>query len=325
MATIPVGAAIRVRAPASSANLGPGFDCIGLALGIWDEVDVTVTAEPGLRIDVAGSGADGVPRDDSHLVYRSLRRALEQLGVDPPAGLHLVARNAVPHGRGLGSSATAIVSGVVAAQGLCASFAGWHRPGDPIAVDLALACAIASDLEGHPDNASATVYGGMTLSWLADGADDAHGADDQQSATMTVQLPLHSSVVAIAFVPETTLATHTARALLPDRVPLRHAALNSARAALLVEAATRRPDLLVPATRDWLHQEARRPSYPASMSLVDELRSQGHAAFISGAGPSVLVLTTADRADAVTAQRAVGRWLRQVPGIPHHGATVVAR
>jgi homoserine kinase len=193
------------------------------------------------------------------------------------------------------------------------------RPGDPVALDLALACAIASDLEGHPDNASATIYGGMTLSWFAD------DAPDQQSAARTVQLPLHPSVTAVAFVPETTLATHTARALLPDRVPLRHAALNSARAALLVEAATRRPELLVPATRDWLHQEARRPSYPASMSLVDELRGQGHAAFISGAGPSVLVLTTADVADTVTTLPAAGRWQRLVPGIPQHGASVVAR
>ena len=320
MATIPTGAAIRVRAPASSANLGPGFDCIGLALGIWDEVDFIVTDEPGLRIDVAGSGADGVPRDESHLVYRSMRKALEQLGVDAPRGLQLEARNAVPHGRGLGSSATAIVAGVVAAQGLCAfSRHRKIRSGDPIAVDLAWACAIASDLEGHPDNASATVYGGLTLSWFADG-DQAHGP-----ATLTVQLPLHPAVTAIAFVPEATLATHTARALLPDRVPLRHAALNSARAALLVEAATRRPDLLLPATRDWLHQEARRPSYAVSMDVVDELRSRGHAAFISGAGPSVLVLTTAERAAEVNVYGSAGQWLRQVPGIPAHGATVVAR
>lgn len=319
MASIPAGAAIRVRAPASSANLGPGFDCIGLALGIWDQVDFTVTAEPGLLIEVEGSGAGGVPRDESHLVYRSMRGAFEQLGVEAPAGVHMVARNAVPHGRGLGSSATAIVAGVIAAQGLCAFVAGGPmRPGDPIAVDVALACGIASDLEGHPDNASATVYGGMTLSWFADGGHDRPGA------TMTVQLPLHPAVTAIAFVPEATLATHTARALLPDRVPFRHAALNSARAALLVEAATRRPDLLVPATRDWLHQEARRPSYAASMDLVDDLRRRGHAAFISGAGPSVLVLTTADRAREVTAPRAPGRWERLVPGIPSHGATVVA-
>jgi len=319
VATIPVGAAIRVRAPASSANLGPGFDCIGLALGIWDEVDFVVTAEPGLRIDVEGSGADGVPRDESHLVYRSMRRAFEQLGVAAPTGLHIVARNAVPHGRGLGSSATAIVAGVIAAQGLCAYAAiDPVRPGDPIAVDLAWACGIASDLEGHPDNASATVYGGMTLSWF-----DEVG-QDQPPGTMTVQLPLHPAVTAVAFVPEATLATHTARALLPDRVPLRHAASNSARAALLVEAATRRPDLLLPATRDWLHQEARRPSYAASMELVDQLRGRGHAAFISGAGPSVLVLTTADRAAGVVLPGAAGEWLRRVPGIPAYGASVVA-
>lgn len=317
MPALAPGSAIRVRAPASSANIGPGFDSVGLALGIWDEVDFTVTDRPGLRVDVDGSGAEGVPRDESHLVYRSMRRALEHLDVEPPTGLHLVARNAVPHGRGLGSSATAIVTGVVAAQAFWVlGRSPGISPGQPIAVDLSLACTLASDLEGHPDNASATVYGGMTLSWTS----DAPVGD-----TLTVRLPLHPDIAAVAFVPETTLATHTARALLPDRIPLRHAALNSARAALLVEAATRRPELLVPATRDWLHQEARRPSYAASMALVDRLRQQGHAAFISGAGPSVLVLTTADRAAEVLADGAEGRWQRLVPGIPDHGAGAVRR
>lgn len=115
---LPVGAAVRVRAPASSANLGPGFDSIGLALGVWDELDFTVTAQPGLVIDVAGSGAEGVPRDESHLVYRSFVRALREIGVAVPAGLRMETRNAVPHGRGMGSSATAIVAGVVAAYGI---------------------------------------------------------------------------------------------------------------------------------------------------------------------------------------------------------------
>ncbi len=320
MRTIPVGAAVRVRVPASSANLGPGFDSMGLALAIWDEVDVTVTPRPGLCIEVEGSGAEGVPRDESHLVYRSLRQALDHLGMPPPPGLHLVARNAVPHGRGLGSSATAIVTGVVAAQGLCAFADGpLTHPGEPVDVDLRQASAIASDLEGHPDNASAAVYGGLTLSWAADS--QGTGPD----GTETISLPLHPSLVAVAFIPRDTLATHLARALLPDRVPLRHAAMNSARAALLVEAVTRRPELLVPATRDWLHQEARRPAYAASMALVDELRAAGHAAFISGAGPSVVVLTTVHRSDAVVASATAGDWRRLVPGIPARGATVRAR
>lgn len=310
------GAAVRVSSPASSANLGPGFDSIGLALGVWDELDFTVTTEPGLLIEVTGSGAAGVPRDESHLVYRSFLAGLRRLGVDAPAGLSLQTHNAVPHGRGMGSSATAIVAGVAAAYGLVAlSGPEPVAAGGEVAVDLAAVSALASELEGHPDNASAAVYGGMTLSWL----------DDETGDPVTVRLGLHPELTAVVFVPEATLATHTARALLPERVPLREAAFNTARGALLVEAATRRPDLLVAATRDWLHQEARRPSYAASMALVDRLRAAGHAAAISGAGPSVLVLTTRERVEQVTAGPQAGDWERRVPGIPLQGVRVHAR
>lgn len=336
MREVPVGTAIRVRTPASSANLGPGFDSIGLALGVWDELDVGVVEEPGLRIEVSGSGADGVPRDESHLVYRSLVRGLRDLGIAVPGGLVMRTVNAVPHGRGMGSSATAIVSGVAAAQGLSVAAelvaAGRRGSGvDALAIDLEAVNSLASELEGHPDNASATVFGGMTLSWsveddLPAGPDPAPAGDAEPGSrhTVTVGLPLHPDLTAVVFVPETTLATHTARALLPERVPLRDAARNSARAALLVEAATRRPELLVPATRDWLHQEARRPSYAASMALVDRLRAQGHAAMISGAGPSVLVLTTVGRVNQVQSG-ADDQWRRLVPGIPASGVQVVLR
>ncbi len=315
---VPVGSAIQVRAPASSANLGPGFDSIGLALGVWDELDVTVTTEPGLRIEVSGPGADGVPRDESHLVYRSLARGLRELGVRAPAGLLMRARNSVPHGRGMGSSATAIVAGVAAAHGLHALARGAPgSAGTPLPIDLAAVNHLASELEGHPDNASAAVHGGLTLSWLADAGDP----EAPEGYTMTARLPLHPEVTAVVFVPDATLATHTARALLPERVPLRDAVANTARAALLVEAATRRPELLVAATRDWLHQEARRPSYAASMALVDRLREQGHAATISGAGPSVLALTTRERVATVQADAS---WRRLAPGIPEHGVTVTS-
>jgi len=316
MVGLPVGTAVRVRAPASSANLGPGFDSIGLALGVWDELEFTVMPEPGLRIEVQGSGAAGVPRDESHLVYRSMVRGLREQGLEPPAGMQLRTRNAVPHGRGMGSSATAIVAGVAAAYGLVAVAGSRPTAGAEVEIDLAAVNDLASELEGHPDNASATVYGGMTLSWV----------DDATGTTRTVGLTLHPEVTAVVFVPEATLATHTARALLPERVPLRDAAANSARAALLVEAATRRPELLIAATRDWLHQEARRPSYAASMALVDRLRAAGHAAAISGAGPSVLVLTTLGRVDRVALSEAgqAGEWQRLVPGIPQRGVRVHA-
>ena len=213
-----------------------------------------------------------------------------------------------------------IVSGVAAAHGLAAYLgSAAPSPGGSVEIDLDAVNSLASELEGHPDNASATVFGGMTLSFTPDVVDPAA----RVTPTVTVRLPLHPDLTAIVFVPEATLATHTARALLPERIPLRDAALNSARAALLVEAATRRPELLVPATRDWLHQEARRPSYAASMALVDRLRTAGHAATISGAGPSVLALTTHDRVDDVTAGD--DSWRRLVPGIPAHGVTVSAR
>ena len=153
------GVAVEVRVPASSANLGPGFDSVGCALGVWDTSRATVTAEPGLVVTVAGEGEGAVPLDATHLVHRAMQVAWAELGVEPPAGLALDCHNAVPHGRGMGSSATAIVTGIVAAQGLHDVSRG--MPGDT--VDLGFANSLASRLEGHPDNASASVHGGATL------------------------------------------------------------------------------------------------------------------------------------------------------------------
>ena len=241
------GSSLRVRVPASSANIGPGFDSIGLALGIWDECVATVTAEPGLSIDVVGEGGADVPRDARHLVHRSMVRAWEQLGVKPPAGLRLSCRNAIPHGRGLGSSASAIVAGIVAAQGLCDMAMGRDRADN--SVDFAFTNNLATAIEGHPDNASASVFGGMTLSW----------ADDVDSGQIhSVQLEVTADVIPLLFIPATQLPTATARAVLPEQIPHCVAAQNSARVGLLVEAVTRRPDLLLAATREWLHQEQRR-------------------------------------------------------------------
>lgn len=311
--TIPAGTAVTLRVPASSANLGPGFDCVGLALGVWDECTVTVTDEPGLVVDVAGSGADSVPRDGSHLVVRTMFTAWQRLGVTAPAGLHLSATNAVPHGRGMGSSATAIVGGVAAAHALAV------RGGVLAAEELDLTAinTIASALEGHPDNASASVFGGATLS-VTD-------AGEPLPRTRTVPLRLHPQIAAVVLVPETQLSTHTARSVLPEVVPLATAAANSARTGLLVHALTTEPDLLLTATTDLLHQEARRPSYPQSMALVDALREGGLAATISGAGPSVLVLTSDDRVDQVRriAAEAPSLWQVLTPGVPERGVQLV--
>jgi homoserine kinase len=299
---LPPGCSVRVRVPASSANLGPGFDSIGLALGLWDTCTATVTREPGLRIEVTGEGADDLPRDASHLVYRSMLRAWEELGTTPPAGLRLVCHNEVPHGRGLGSSATAIVTGIVAAQALQDVCRG---AGD--AVDLTFANALGAVLEGHPDNSSASVFGGLTLSWA------------EGDAVQTLRLGLHPEVDPVVVVPAAQLSTAKARSVLPTHVRHADAARNSARTALLVHALTRDPAYLLPATREWLHQEARRESFAPSMGLVDLLRGQGHAAVISGAGPSVLVLTT--RAAAAAVESAVpSGWRVLRPGVPATGA-----
>jgi homoserine kinase len=309
--TLVPGSAVRVRVPASSANIGPGFDSIGLALGIWDEYVVTVSAEPTLSIDVEGEGAGELPCNERHLVHRAMLKAWEQLGARPPAGLHLSCRNAVPQGRGLGSSATSIVAGVVAAQGLCDIAIRAERADGSF--DHAFTNNLAAAIEGHPDNSSASIFGGMTLSW----------ADDLDPGVIhSVQLEVVGDVIPLVFVPAAQLATAIARAALPQQIPLRVAALNSARVGLLVEAVTRHPELLLAATREWLHQEQRRASFPDSMVLLDALRGKGHAAVISGAGPSVLVLTTLAQLEEARALADQSVWRVLQPGMPLTGASL---
>jgi homoserine kinase len=301
------GTGVEVRVPASSANLGPGFDSVGCALGVWDTCRATVSDEPGLVVTVEGEGAGTVPLDATHLVHRAMQLAWVELDVEPPRGLRLECVNAVPHGRGMGSSATAIVTGIVAAQALHEL----SRGAEGSLVDLRFAATLASRLEGHPDNATASVHGGVTLSW----------SDDELASTDTVHLRCHPEVEPVVFAPEAQLSTAKARSVLPQQVRLADAAANSARAALLAHAITTAPEHLLAATREWLHQEARRPSYLASMALVDALRASGHAAVISGAGPSVLVLARRDDADDVAAHAGDG-WRVLRPGIPDHGARI---
>lgn len=312
---VSAGRSVHVRVPASSANLGPGFDSIGLALGLWDEYVITTREHGGLTVEVEGHGAADVPLDESHLVYATMVHTWRSLGFEPPQGLHLAAGNGVPHGRGLGSSATAIVAGVVAAQAL--SLSAPPAAGCPVDVDLDLAGHLSSRLEGHPDNASASVHGGLTISWMPD-----LSGRDRGDRTVTARPALHPDVDVVVLVPEEQLDTRTARAVLPREVPLAAAAANAGRAALLVHALTADPSHLHAATRDWLHQDARRASYPSSMRLVDALRVQGHAAVVSGAGPSVLVLTTRSAAEHVVVPSDAGPWRRLLPGVPETGAAV---
>ncbi len=268
------GGAVRVRVPASSANLGPGFDCLGLALQLYDEVTVEV-ADSGLAIEVAGAGAAEVPRDESHLVVRSFRIGAERLGGQPP-GIRLSARNAISHGRGLGSSAAAVIAGLIAARGL-------HPEGVSLLPDDDL-LALAADLEGHPDNVAACLLGGLTIAWTED------------DAARAVRLAPHDDVSVTLLVPRGALSTRAARGLLPSRVPHAEAARTAGRAALLVHALTAEPGLLLPATDDWLHQGYREPAMPETAELIARLRARRIAAVVSGAGPSVAAFTDLDLA-----------------------------
>ncbi|MFE4520147.1 homoserine kinase [Kitasatospora sp. NPDC056783] len=270
-------AAVRVRVPATSANLGPGFDAFGLALGLYDDVVVRVS-DSGLSVDIAGEGAETLPRDERHLLVRSMRAAFDRLG-GQPRGLEVVCANRIPHGRGLGSSSAAICAGIVAARAVTI--------GGPSALDDDALLALASELEGHPDNVAACLRGNFTIAWT-----------DEESAR-AVALEPSEQVVPVVFVPAGEVLTETARGLLPKTVPLADAAVNAGRSALLVEALTRRPDLLFAATEDRLHQDYRASAMPDSAALVGALRAEGVPAVISGAGPTVLALTDEAGADKV--------------------------
>ncbi|HXR42683.1 MAG TPA: homoserine kinase [Acidothermaceae bacterium] len=300
-------APVRVRVPATSANLGPGFDSFGLALQLYDDVVVRV-AESGLSVDVAGEGADEVRRDKRNLVVRSVHATFDLLG-GQPRGLEVVCANRIPHGRGLGSSAAAIVAGVVAARELVL--------GGPEKLPDDAMLRLAAQLEGHPDNVAACLFGGFTIAWNED--------DEFGPVSRALRLDVHPDLSPVAFVPETKASTAKVRKLVPEQVPHHDAATNAARAALLVEAITRRPDLLLVSTADLLHQPYRASAMTRSAALVERLRAAGIPAVISGAGPTVLALTTAATAADVAASADLGsRWFTasQLP-VDTLGARVV--
>jgi homoserine kinase len=271
--TLPAGLTATAVVAASSANLGPGFDSLGLALSLYDDI-VVETTESGLTVVVEGEGAGQVPVDSSHLVVRAIERGLQTAGMAVP-GMIVRCRNDIPHSRGLGSSAAAVVGGLAAVNGLVI------QAGSAAFTESEL-IQLASEFEGHPDNASAAVLGGAVVSWT-----DGDGAPRYAAA----RLRLHPDIHLFPAIPEERSSTAETRVMLPDSVSHADARFNVSRAALLVVALTERPDLLMEATEDLLHQPQRAPAMPASAEYLRVLRRCGVAAVLSGAGPAVIALS----------------------------------
>ena len=305
--------AVLVRVPATSANLGPGFDTLGLALALHDEVEVRVTGDK-LDIEVTGEGAAGIAgAGEKHLIVRALRVAFDDLDIPQPAGLLLRCANRIPHGRGLGSSAAAIVAGLLAARALAGAPAG---PAEVL--------PLASMLEGHPDNVAPCLYGGLTIAWTTAGPGGLPRAQ-------AVRLDPRPEVSLVAFVAPAPVSTKVARGLLPATVPHADAAANAGRAALLVAALTARPDALLDGTEDRLHQDYRASAMPHTHELVARLRAAGVPAVVSGAGPSVLAFLAPDgesgggdlnQLDSIAAETGI-EWHISPLAIERQGASVV--
>lgn len=264
---------IRVEVPASTANLGSGFDALGMALSLHDTVFARVIdGPPGTAtVSVAGQGAGMLPTDERHLVVRVVHDTLAELGIADLPALDLHCENNIPHSRGLGSSAAAIVAGIAIAHGL----AGIDVRA---AENVERALHLAAVREGHADNVAASMLGDFVVAWR------------ESDRFRAVSVPAHPDVSPVAFVPQGESATNVTRGLLPERVPHADAAFGAGRAALAVHAITRDPSLLLAATDDRLHQDYRESAWPETVALVRALRAEGIAAAVSGAGPTVLAL-----------------------------------
>lgn len=301
-----VGRRVHVRVPATTANLGPGFDTLGLALAFYDELEVEAVAESGVSVTVEGVGAGEVPTDETNLVASSIRYVFDAVK-QPMPGLKLHARNRIPHGRGMGSSGSAIVSGTKAAQGLLEGIV-------PFSDDDLL--ALATDLEGHPDNVAPALFGGLTIAWTT------------QAGPRFKKLSVHRGVSPMVLVPDFKMSTELARSLQPESVPHEDAVFNVSRSALLIAALTQSPELLFEATEDRLHQDYRAAAMPETSALITALRAAGFAAVVSGAGPSILVLCSDPgerlRAAEVAKQAMSSDWRDLMLTVDIKGATVGA-
>lgn len=290
----------QVSVPATSANLGPGFDTLGLALELRDRYAAQVLDDATFDVDVSGEGSDEIKKDKNNLVIKAMLHGFEHMG-QKPKGIALRQLNVIPHGRGLGSSAAAIVGGLALARALVLG-------GEQLMTTEEM-IALGTELEGHPDNIAAAVLGSATIAWT------------EKSVGRGVSIKVNPKIKALLFIPESHLATAKARKLLPETIPHQDAVLNASRAALLVHAIESRPDLLLEATEDLLHQNYRAEAMPKSMALVTKLRAAGVPAMISGAGPSVLVLHTLDDLEVEAVIKVgAGSFTAQKLGISTHGA-----
>lgn len=269
-----VGKKVSVTVPASSANLGSGFDTLGLAVSLYDTVEVEVVAS-GLSVEVFGEGQGELPLDGSHLVVKALRAGLKAADAHAP-GLKVVCHNSIPQSRGLGSSAAAAVAGVCAANGLA---------GCPLSDEQLV--QLSSAFEGHPDNAAASVLGQAVVSWTEIPVD---GKTEPQYRAVTI--PVAESIMATALVPNFHASTEAVRRVLPTDVTHLDARFNVSRCAVMTVALQHHPELLWEGTRDRLHQPYRADVLPVTAEWVNRLRNKGYAAYLSGAGPTVMVLST---------------------------------
>ena len=258
---------ITVRVPATSANMGPGFDCLGIALDIWNIVSVEVGVH---GFEISGHGENELPRDETNLVWSSIARVFREADRDMPI-ISLNCHNDIPTTRGLGSSSAALVAGLVAGNELCGS------PFDK--TDL---LQMAADVEGHPDNVAPALFGGMQI------------AVAHQGGVINALVPVPDNLSAVLYVPDSPMPTEEARDLLGSEVPRTDAVFNIGRAALLVRAMAsgdlRHLDI---ATEDRLHQPARQTIFFPMNNIIRAAMGAGAlGAFLSGAGSTVLALAT---------------------------------
>ena len=258
---------VSVKIPATSANLGPGFDTLGMALSFYDEYVAEVISS-GLEIEVHGEGSSDIPTDATNLIYKTIEMVFAKQGVAVPP-LRITCHNNIPHGRGMGSSGAAVSGGVMLAAGLLS---------DTREFTEAELLGFATEIEGHPDNVAPALFGGLTIAWM------------DESGPHHKKLTVHRGVSPLVLVPPNQMSTKLARSLQPESVPHTDAVFNVSRSALLVAALTQSPELMFAATEDRLHQNYRASAMPETSKLIEILREHGHPAVVSGAGPSVLVL-----------------------------------